>query len=239
MMSLSLLLSALTLSAPDPAAILKQVDQAASRASDMVMTLDIAVSTRGSEPLRRSLKVWQLGSDQRMVKFTAPARLRGTGILKTTDHTSLYTAAYKRVRRIAGKQGGGSFMGTGFSINDLARVRFSDDYMATLGADTIGHWVLVLKPNKPDDHRHALLKLEVRQSDHLVHRITTLDAAGKTMRTIVADQFKTVGKYTIAHHIQIDEAASGKRTVAKIKAVTFDTGLSQAWFSERQLKRAP
>ncbi len=229
----------LTAAAPDPNAILQRVDAAANRAQDMVMTLEVAVSTRGSDPLERTLKVWQRGAAHRMVKFVAPARLRGTGILKSGDKTTLYTAAYKRVRRIAGKQGGGSFMGTGFSINDLARVRFSADYAAALHKDAATTWQLKLTPTRPGDHRHATLLLTVRKADHLVAGIVTLDASGGVLRSIAAEQFKTVGSYTIAHRITIDEVGSGKKTVAAVTKVQFDTGLSDSWFTERQLQRAP
>lgn len=235
-----LVLVGIALSAPEPGEILAEVDRAANRAQDATLTLEISVSTRGSRPLERTMKVWQLGLDRRMVKFVSPARLRGTGILvPRSGQTYLYSRAYDRVRRVAGREGGGSFMGTGFSINDLARVRFSPDYDPSLEAQDETHWVLRLAPKEPDRHAHASLRLRIRKADHLVALVVTLDSEGKALRTITASGFKAVGAYTIAHQIQIDEEATGKSTLAVVSEAAFDTGLREDFFTERQLRRAP
>ncbi len=219
--------------------ILKSVGAAANRAADARMTLKIEVSTKDGDTLSRTLAVWQRGADKRMVKFTAPARLRGTGILADGGQTWLYTASYKRFRRVAGKAGGGAWMGTGFSINDLARVRFAGDYVPKVMSQDATTWTLALAPKDPEAHRHAGLELTVRKKDHLVAKIVTLKPGGGTLRTITADDFKATGKYTIAHRIKIDDASTGKTTTATVVAAQFDTGLSPDFFTERQLRRSP
>lgn len=224
---------------PDPNVLLQQVDAAANRATDMSATLEVAVSSHGAPALIRTMKVWQKGDNQRLLKFMAPARLRGTGILVVDGRTHLYLPAYRRVRRVAGQEGGGSFMGMGFSINDLARVRFSKAYSATVVSQGALETVLKLTPNNRADHKHAWLLVRVRNSDHLVKQITAHNAAGKRIRTITMSNFKAVSGYTIAHHIEIVEHPPRKKTVAMLKELVFDRGLSDADFTERQLKRAP
>lgn len=228
------------LAGPDPAALLLRADAASNRAKDATITLTVSVSERGSDPLERTMRVWQLGAERRMVKFLEPARLRGTGILvPERGQTYLYLPAYQRVRRIVGKEGGQSFMGTGFAINDLARVRFSGDYTATIASEDAALWHLQLTPVRPEEHRHASLKIDIRKADDLVSRVTSLDAAGTVLRTIDMTDFKAAGAYTIAHRIEIDEADTGKKTVAVVKEAAFDSGLDAAFFSERELRRAP
>lgn len=235
----AVLICAQLLAGPDPAKVLADVDAAANRAKDALLTLDVAVSTRGSEPLQRTLRVWQSGAQHRMVKFLQPARLRGTGILATGGQTWLYTRAYNRTRRIAGKAGGGSFMGTGFSINDLARVRFTGDYTAEITASVGPDWDLKLTPVDSAAHDHAFLRLTVRAADKLVKRIETVGKDGKVVRTIAADDFRAVGRYTIAHRIVVDEVQAQKVTTAVVTKALFDTGLTVRDFTQRQLERAP
>ena len=240
LMGAQVLVAAWVVAGADPAALLGRVDAAANRAKDAVLTLHVEVSTRGSAPLERTLRVWQLGTERRMVKFIAPARLRGTGILvPRRGQTYLYLPASHRARRVVGNEGGGSFMGLGFSIDDLSRVRFSDDYVPSLHAETATHWTLKLVPRRPAEHRHAYLLIDVRKADELVESIRSFDAAGKGLRSMVASDFKKVGQYTVAHHIRIDELATGRRTDAKLTEVGFDTGLDEGDFTERQLERAP
>lgn len=228
------------LTATDPAALLARTDAAANRATDVVLELAITVESPGAERLGRTVRVWQRGQDQRLVKFVAPARLRGTGLLMPeAGQTFLYLPAYEKVRRVVGRDGAGSFMGTGFSIGDLARTRFSNDYTASLVSESPTGDVLKLTPKAPDGHDHAALVVTIRREDALVSKIEAVDSSGKAIRTLVASDFRTVGAYTVAHHVDVLEHATGRKTTAKLASVQFDTGLSPDFFTERELKRAP
>ncbi len=235
----ALLVLASTAAVP-PEGTLAEVDRAGSRAKDAVIVLSVEVVERAGEPLQRTLKLWQLGTRSRMVKFLDPARLRGTGILvPEPGQTMLYLPAYKRVRRIVGKEGGEAFMGTGFSIGDLARVRFSDDYTPSVLSEATDVITLKLVPKQPGEHKHASIRLTVRKADHLVAKVELLDASGAVLRAIAMSDFRAAGAYTLAHRIEIDEPAAQKRTTAKITEVRFDIGLSADDFTERSLTRAP
>ena len=224
---------------PDPVQILKRVDDAANQARDAQMTLNLSI-TRGDSSVRRTIRVWQRGADRRLVKFVAPARLRGTGILVLDDDTTyLYLPAYKRVRRISGREGNGSWMGTGFSINDLSRVRFSKDYRPKFVSETESTWTLRLDPIRAEDHKHAYLTIEVRKADDLVSLITSWRDTKTRLRTITASEFRKSGKYTVAHKVEIHELEKKRVTRASLTEISFDTGLSEDTFSVTWLRRAP
>ena len=223
-----------------PTQSLERVDTATNEAKDAAMTLQIEVQRKDDIPLTRTMRVWQRGSEQRMVKFLEPARLRGTGILVPKEGTTyLYLPAYQRIRRVVGRDGGGSWMGTGFSIADMSRVSFAADYTPTLHAETAETWKLRLTPKRPEQHRHAELFITVRRSDDLVTTVQTLDKNGTLMREITASDFRTVNGYTIAHTIQVLEAKTQRRTTARVKQIRFDQGLDSELFSQRELKRVP
>jgi hypothetical protein len=226
-------------SAPDPNAVLSRVDAAASRAKDATLTLDISVSAPGSEPLARTVKIWQQGSERRLVKFTAPAKLRGTGVLTVDGETYVYLPAYEKVRRVVGQSGGGSFLGTGFSVRDLGRTQFSKDYVPSLVSEPAGHVVLKLVPKDKDAHDHAWLIVSVRSADDLVDRIDTVDASGAITRTLVASEFETVDGYMVSRSVVIDEIDGQRRTSGRLTSADFDSGLSADAFTERELRRPP
>ena len=145
----------------------------------------------------------------------------------------------RQVRGIVGRDGAGSFMGTGFSIGDLARTRFQSDYTAALVSESPASDVLKLTPKASDAHDHAALIVTIRREDSLVSRIEAVDAAGKAIRTLVASDFRAVGGYTVAHHVDVLEHAARRKTTAQLESVQFDTGLSPDFFTERELRRAP
>ena len=161
---------------PTANAIPAKVDAATNRANDASMTLVLTVQRKNDPALSRTMRVWQRGEEQRMVKFLEPARLRGTGILVPEEGTTyLYLPAYQRVRRVSGRDGGGSWMGTGFSIADLSRVSFATDYRPKFVSETSDTWTLRLDPINPEQHRHAALVITVRRADHLVEKVRALD----------------------------------------------------------------
>jgi hypothetical protein len=236
----SMVCSPAGLAAPDAASVLRSIDEATQQANDAVITMSLAVKTGDGKPLKRQLRIWQLGRDRRMVKFLAPARLKGTGILvPKPDQTFLYLPAYRRVRRIVGAQGDASFMGTGFSIDDMARVGFGTDYTAAIHSQTAETWSLRLLPKDSSAHKHAALTVTARKSDFLVTRIVSLDATGSRLRTIDASDFRRAGKRLLAHSVRVEEHASGRITTATIESATFDSGLSASDFTERKLMRTP
>lgn len=231
--------TAQTAPALDGATLLRRVDAANQRAEDADFTLQVSVREGDGPARERTLRIWQKGA-RRMVKFLAPPRLRGTGILAPEPgRISLYLPAYRRVRPVVGRAAGDSFVGTDFSIDDLARVRFSDDYRATLRATHADRWELLLTPRVPEEMDHAQLHLWVRRADDNVARMELRGADGALQRTVELSDFRTVGAYSLAHRITAHDHRRGRRTDAQIGAVRFDQGLADDFFSERFLTREP
>ena len=224
----------------DPQALLERADAALGRAGDGTFTIDVAVVHADGTRVERTIQVWQRGRDERMVKFLAPARLRGTGILLTDGGRVLvYLPAYGRVREVTGREGGDAFLGTGFSVDELALVRFAPTHVAAIAEETADAWVLRLTPRVPADHEHAALLLRMRRADDLVTRVTYLDAGGAAYRELEMGDYRTVDGHTVAHRISVTQAGEKRRTVAEVKDAALDRGIDASFFTERQLRRSP
>ncbi len=224
----------------DPAtAILAGVDRANQQAQDASFRLDVVVQVPNEAPRERSLQVWQKGA-RRLLKFLAPARLRGTGALASgSGSLKLYLPAYQRVRPVVGRAAADPFLGTDFSLDDLTRVEFSQDYVPTLQGETPETWTLDLRPRKPADFDHALLRLRVQRADHGVLQLESFDAQGQPLRRIEMLDRQTVGGYTVATRIVLQDLRHGNRTEARLGELRFDQGLGDDLFSERFLRREP
>lgn len=223
---------------PDGETLLRRLDAAGRRAADSDVTLAVTVHHPDGTAVERTLRVWQRGGDRRMVKFLAPARLRGTGILVPDgSRVFVYLPAYKRVREVTGREGGDAFMGTDFSIDELALVRLAPGHTATLEAEATDTWTLRLVPRTPADKEYAALRVTMRKADDLLAGMEYLDAAGAPYRSVALTDVRSVGAYAVAHHFEVRDLRSGRRTTAVASAVTFDQGLAEDFFSERQLTR--
>ena len=171
------------------------------------------------------------------MKFLEPARLAGVGLLVPDGETLyVYLPAYGRTRRVVGSGRGDAFMGTDFSMDDLARIQFGDDYTAELVVEDAEHWQIKLTPIKPADHAHDYLMMWVRRADDLFDRVDFYDDATVTRR-ITFDDFHTDGARPIGHHIEVEDLESGRSTLADVREIEFDTGLEDDLFTTRYLMR--
>jgi outer membrane lipoprotein-sorting protein len=224
----------------DAAETLARVDGAAIRSDDVTTTLEIAVHDGKGNEAQRLLRVWQKGDDRRLVKFLEPARVAGVGLLALDGDTiHLYLPTYERARRVSGKGRGDAFMGTNFSVDELTRMKFSDEYRPSLLTGDDAHLRLRLDPLEPGDHTHAYVEMWVRREDDLFDRLDYFDERGELSRQLTLHDVRPEGDHPVAHRIEIEDLRSGRRTVATVRDVTFDTGLEDDLFTTRNLMRIP
>lgn len=224
--------------AEDAVEVLTRVDQAAARSTDVTTTLEITVHDGRGNEASRLLRVWQKGDDRRLVKFLEPARVAGVGLLATdADTIHLYLPTYERTRRVSGKARGDAFMGTNFSVDELTRMRFSDEYRVEELPGDEQHHKLRLDPLVPAEHTHAYIEMWVRREDDLFDRLDYFDDDGEIFRRLTLDDVRPEGPHPVAHKIEIEDLDSGRRTVAAVRDVAFDTGLEDDLFTTRNLMR--
>lgn len=228
----------LAFAADDAAALLARVDAANARGTDAHLVLQVAVTDRTGVASDRTLEIWQKGSAKRLVRFTAPARLAGTGLLvPDADTVYLYLPAYGKPRRVIGEQRGDSFMGTDFSMEDLSRLSWSDDYTAVLG-EVIGEVAtLNLTPKDRAAHRDASVRISVRRADDLVSQVEHVDASGAVTRRLTLSDFRVEGNRPLAHKLLVDDLVNAKHTAATVTLAEMDRGLTDDRFTLTELTR--
>jgi outer membrane lipoprotein-sorting protein len=214
--------------------LLAQVDAAAARGTDAHLVLAIqAVDPKGVASAR-TLEIWQKGNDKRLVRFTEPARLAGTALLVPDGQTVyLYLPAYGRARRVVGEARGDAFLGTDFSLEDLARIRWAEEYTPEL----IGTSALRLRPKEGVKAASAWIDLEVRPQDHLPATVAHFRADGTMIRKITFSDVRDIQGRPLAHSVRVEDVASGRRTEATIQSAKLDSGLSDDLFTLSQLQR--
>jgi len=227
------LLIALALADDAGDALLAQVDEALAAGDDAHLVLDITVVDKKGVEAERTLEVWQKGGDKRLVRYTEPARLAGIGLLVPEgDTVYVYLPAYGRAKRVVGSQRSDAFMGTDFSIDDLSRLSWSEEYSATSAEGCLS-----LTPEDAKQHEHASVKLCTRADDHLPTEIVYLDAAGQPLRTVTLTEFKDIGPRWMAHSLAVVDHAEGTSTRAIVTSVEVDQGLDDELFTLTTLTR--
>ena len=217
---------------------LHRIDAAANRSKDAHLVLEVSVTDRTGAVNARTLEIWQKGADRRLVRFVAPPRLAGTGLLVPDgDTVYLYLPAYGRARRVVGEQRGDAFMGTDFSLEDLSRLEWSDEYTAAVEADEGDLVRLKLEPLLSSSHRDSAIRLWVRESDDIVARVEHLDASGAVRRRLLLDDIRPESGRPMAHHVVVEDLTLSRRTEATVTTVELDRGLTDDRFTLTELTR--
>lgn len=214
--------------------LLAEVDAASNRGSDAHIVLNVDTTEANGTPASRTLSIWQKGTDQRLVKFTEPARLAGIALLVPDgDTVYLYLPSYGRVRRIVGEAHGDAFMGTDFAMEDLARLSWADEWTPEL----VEPDHLRLTPKDGADTSSAKVELWVRPDDRLPARVEHYDAAGALVRRIAFDDVRPVDGRPLAHGIVVEDVKRGRTTKASVESAAFDRGIDDSLFSVQSLGR--
>ncbi len=217
---------------------LSRVDTANNAGDDAHIVLDLKVTDDQGATAERTLVIWQKGEDKRLVKYTAPARLAGVGLLVPDGETVyLYLPAYEKPKRITGEGRSDSFIGTDFSVGDLSQVEWLPEYSAVVEQDEGAQVRLLLTPKDPKAHGHAAVRIWVRKSDDLPSKIEYLDAKGEPIRRLTLSGYQTAGSRPLAHHLKVEDLEKGTWTEATVESAVFDSGLEDELFTLRELER--
>jgi outer membrane lipoprotein-sorting protein len=232
------LLTLAALAAPaDGAGWLAEIDRAAGRSDDAHVVLDVKVIDARGKEADRTLEIWQKGTEKRVVRLTAPARLAGIALLLDGDTVHLYLPAYERTTRVVGDQRGDAFMGTDFSIEDLSRITYGDEFTAAVESADAESATLLLTPLDPKAHDFHALRLHVRAADYLPTLLEHLDEEGAVTRRVTLSDFKEVSGRNMAHQMEVVDLERDRRNVASIREVAFDQGLDDELFTVTALER--
>ncbi len=228
--------------------ILENVDKNLNAPNDQEITIKmILIDKTGNEKVREA-KIWQKGSEKRMLKFFAPADIKGLAFLNLPDDIMyLYLPAFKKIRKIASHVKNTDFAGTDFSYDDMSSINYADIYNVKLleGNSTskksikeqIDAYILELVPKKNVKKEYSKLIMLVRIDNYYPIKIEFFSKDGKKAKVMENSKIEKEGKYWIAKEVIMHDLNKDHKTQLIITEVKFDQKLSDDLFTKRYLKR--
>jgi len=207
-------------------------------------TMEMVLTNASGQTLTREMRTWARGDDMRVMKFTAPADIAGSGFLMIDDgaaqETLVYLPALDRVRRVAGGQRGESFFGSDFSYEDVEGID-PGDYVHELVEVRDGPLYVVEATPKPGaQSSYDLLVLEVPE-DTLIPERVTYYADGEAIKVLTVRDVQEVGGYLLGLERRMETLNDGRDdgsfTIIRQRDLTLDEDLPDEVFSERFLRR--
>ena len=212
----------------DPVDIIRKSQTAVKVNSfEAVTTLTIADS-RGNERIRQSSmasRVFEDMTEKRIIKFTSPAEVKGTGILiydheDKPDDMWIYLPALKKTRRIVSSEKSKGFMGSEFSNADMTAPAVEDFAYSLEGASEISGtdcWMIKASPASTeleDEYGYGSSMSWIGKDDYIVRKTNYFDFDGNLMKTIETINFKTL------------DPVHGKSMITEMVATNYQNGRS-------------
>ncbi len=217
--------------------ILVKVDSVMNAPKDMTAVEKMTLTDKSGSQKDRDTKIYQKGSEWRLVRFLKPADVRGVSFLRlASNRLYLYLPAFRKVRRISSSVKNENFMGTDFSYEDMSQSSYSNDYTAKLLKKENKQYVLELKPKPNADVSYEKLILYVDQSNYVYRKIEYYNN-GKKVKVLTVDNIEKIGKYWFGKKMEMRNLKNDHKTTLTLTGIKFDQGLSNRVFTERNLKR--
>jgi len=239
---LVILLSGSMLQAQNPSGkvILEEIDQNISSKNRVFTSKMVIHGRRGSRSIES--KSWAEGEKRAFTEYLAPAREKGTKMLKLEDRLWMYSPSTDRIIQISGHMLRQSVMGSDLSYEDMMEdQKLAHHYEAEVtGTETIDGrscWVLALTA-KTLGLAYYSRKLWVDQSRSIPLKEELFAKSGKLLKNAdLKDVTRTQGRWFPKRIIFRDMLKKGNGTEFIIETIQFDQDIPDHIFSKAALRK--
>lgn len=225
---------------PDGKEILDRVDRNMSAGSRILTSKMVIRGERESRTIES--KTWAVGEKKSFTEFMAPAREKGTKMLKLENVLWMYSPSTDRTIQIAGHLLRQSVMGSDLSYDDMMEdPRLTDHYDSEVTdsatVDGTSCWVLQLTARTPDVSYHSR-RIWVDKEEYVPRREELYAKSGKLLkRTELSNVVRMQDRWFPTRIVFKDMLKTGNGTEFVIESVAFDVPIPAYIFSKAALKK--
>ena len=253
-LALGLSLAALTAAAQQPASAAAPAAPAEENADSLLARIDKQnnafkdalfhfkmriIESSGAREVEFETK--QMGNQKRLVRFLAPADVKGMGFLSESAEVmyALLPAFGNRVRRVGSHQMSQSFMGSDLSTADMNVIDLAPLYAPKLLGLENGMTIMELNLRPGKQSEFPKLKMWADASNATIKRIEYLDASGKKLRTAERLDFKqdSPNHWSPGKMVYTDHRRGNHQTELILLSSKLNNGFTDNDFSQRALTR--
>jgi len=225
---------------PSGKMILENVDRNISSKNRVFSSKMIIHGRRGSRSVES--KTWGEGEEKAFTEYIAPAREKGTKMLKLKDKLWMYSPSTDRTIRISGHMLRQSVMGSDLSYEDMMEdQKLTYHYEAVVtGTEPIDGrpcWVLKLEA-KTKDVAYFMRKIWVDQSREIPLKEELYAKSGKLLKKLeLKDVTRLEDRWFPKRMLFKDMLKKGKGTEFVIQDIKFDQDIPKHIFSKAALRK--
>ena len=231
-------------------AIAKEADDRGNGYTDYSSTLTMTLKAKDGKQAVRELRYKALevpgDGDKSLTLFDQPKDVEGTTLLtfahKTADDDIwLFLPALKRVKRIAGNNKSGPFMGSEFSFEDMGSQELEKYQYKYLRDEKFDGQECFVIERLPTDRNSGYAKQEVwiDKAEYRALKINYFSRVGEPLKTYVASGWrKHLDRFWYPDRMEIVNTQTDRSTVLIFKDYKFRNGFSVRDFDQSALEAA-
>ncbi|MCH7731004.1 MAG: outer membrane lipoprotein-sorting protein [Candidatus Marinimicrobia bacterium] len=214
---------------------------------DMIVDLTMVLTNKKGKTRSSVLhSVSKDGGNKQMIWFLSPKDDKGVAFLKIEhtgkdDEMRLWLPAFKKVRRIASKQKGDSFMGSDLSYEDMTNRELDEYFYKLLGQEEIQNqdcYILESIPKPEVKSTYSRHVTWVTKKDYNIVKEESYDRTGRLFKTKLFKQ-QNIKNYIVLKEIFVENVIKRHSTLLTFDNIEVDTGIEDSQFQEKYLKRLP
>ena len=225
---------------PDAIDILQKIDENMSASNQVIVSTMVIHGRRSSRSI--TSKTWTEGSEKSFTEYLAPAREKGTKMLKINDQLWMYSPQSDRIIRISGHMLRQSMMGSDLSYEDMMEDRkmieiYNGEIIGEELFDENDCWILELTA-KVDDVVYYSQKLWVDKKYMVPRKQQLFAKSGKMLKVIeLSDLFQIDERWYPKRMLFQDVLLKGKGTEFIVESINFDQDIPAHIFSKASLRK--
>ena len=247
---LAALAAAAPLAAQDAAAISARTDaRGAAPNISGLLTLTITAPNGDQRVIRADSYQKERGDERedRLFVFTHPPNVRGMALLvhsymeRGDDSMWMYLPAMDRIKRVdLGSSGGGYFLGSDFTFQDMVS-RDQTEYEHTLlPSDDDAYYLLEVRGRTPELRRTFGYSREehfIRKDNYLRERVVFYDLAGDLLKELIVEEEYVADGFAFPSRLKMLNHQTGHVSAIVFEDLSFSADIPDRLFTQRSLRR--
>lgn len=229
-------------SEPEPIEILRR-SEALMRGTTQAGTYSLLIQ-RPDWERTIEFEFWGEGEERAFILVKEPIKERGVAFLKIRREMWQYIPRINRVIKIPPSMMMQSWMGSGFTNDDLVRESsIVEDYEHTLeeteDLEQGSAYRISLRPKPEAPIAWDRLLYWVRVADYVPLRAEFFNERGERVRTIRYEDIRSLGGRTIPSRLElVEDRWPDRKTVMQLDNLVFDQPINPSIFTQSNLRRA-
>lgn len=239
-LALALLLSTFTMAQqPSANSIMQKVDENMS-ARTRIMTMQMEIETaRGTRTIES--RSWSEGNNKAFTEYLAPARERGTKMLKLDKQLWIFSPSTSRTVQISGHMLRQSVMGSDMSYEDMMNdTPLLEQYEAIIdGEENLNDrkcWVIMLSAKNENSAYHSQ-KMWIDKERFVALQTDMHSKSGKLLKRIKFDNVQRIQNrwFPTTMHYK-DMLKEGKGTSVRLSEIQLNATIPASTFNKANLR---